>query len=144
MEVPFAGSLESHYCCPFLSRPHLPPTTPFFFPGSRNPRELWRVGRRARKGGEKKRWRGVRAGVSSQQRSQRGIWGGAVLCALTSDPDHYSHSVSSTNEAGNPATEPGQLLLGTITVPVHPVKVSVWGGELVRVFYPQGSDYKES
>lgn len=57
-----------------------------------------------------------------------------MLCALISDPDHYSHSVSSTNEAGSPATEPRHLLLGTAAVPVQPAKVSVWEEEFGQSF----------
>lgn len=144
MEMLFAGSLESHNCCSFLSPLHLPPTAPFscwvFCWGStvQESCEEWGEGQ----GGEEKGEGGEGWEQESDPSSQRRIWGGAGLCALVSDPDHSSHSVSSTNEAGDPATEPGHLLLGTVAVPVHPAKVSVWGGDLVRVFYPQGSDYE--
>lgn len=55
-----------------------------------------------------------------------------MLCALISDPDHYSHSVSSTTK--QEVLQLNLVILGTLAVPVQPAKVSVWGEEFGRSF----------
>lgn len=119
-----------------------PPTphSPFwlFCWGSTSPRELWGMGWRKEKverGESRSQLPAVREGCEEGQCS--------VPSSVISgpDPDPYSRSVSSPNQARYPATEPGCLLPGTSAVSVQPDK-SVWRGGLARVFYPQGSDYK--
>lgn len=119
VEMPFGGSLESHHCCSFSLVPTYSsqPLSAAGVPAQaavvqESCEELG--SRRARKGGEGKMWRGVRAGGSSQQ-PERDLRKSSALC-----PHQCCWSLticmvfSGPCKAGGPATETDHVLLDTI------------------------------